>query len=62
MESTYPEICSLCVPFEDTIGLYGGLMFRLVAMSISCVVLIKLTSVVCIFAFVDMRCLSLCKA
>ena len=42
MESAYPEICPVSVPFEDTIGMYVGLMFRLVALSISCVVLIKL--------------------
>ena len=42
IESTYPEICSVTVPFKDTIGLYRGLMFMLVALSISCVVLIKL--------------------
>ena len=41
MESTYPEICSVIVLFEDTIGLYGGLIFRLLALSISCAVLIK---------------------
>ena len=45
MESTYPEICSVSVHFEDAIGLYGGLMFRLLAMSISCEVLINLPSV-----------------
>ena len=48
MESTYPEICSVSVPFKDTIGLYGGLMCRLVASSVSCIELIKLSSVVCI--------------
>ena len=41
MESTYPEICSVSVLFEDTIGLYGGLILRLLALSISCAVLIK---------------------
>ena len=34
MESTYPEICSVSVLFEDTIGLYGGLILRLLALSI----------------------------
>ena len=60
MESTYPIICSVSVLFEDTIGLYGGLMLRLLALSISCVVLIKLPSVVCLFVLVDMRWLCLC--
>ena len=46
--STYPEIFSVSVPFDDTIGLFEGLMFSLVALSISCVVLIKLPSVVCV--------------
>ena len=36
-------------------------MFRLVALSISCVVLIKLPSVVCLLVLVDMRWLSLCS-
>ena len=58
MESTYPEICSVNTPFEDTIGLYGGLMFKLVTLSISCVVLIKLSSLVCVLVLVDMRWLS----
>ena len=61
MESAYPEICYVSVPFEDTIGLHGGLMFRLLAMSINCVVLTKLSSVVCVFDMVDMRWLSLCS-
>ena len=61
MESTYPEICFASVLFEDTIGLYGGLMFRLLALSISCVVVIKLPSVVCLFALVDMGWLRLCS-
>ena len=60
MESTYPEVCSVSVPFEDTIGLYGGLMLSLVALSISCVVSINLPSVVCLLVLVDMRWLSLC--
>ena len=34
MESTFPEICSVSVQFEDTISLYGGFMFRLVVLSI----------------------------
>ena len=59
MESTYPEICSVNVLFEDTIGLYGGLMSRLLALSISCVVLIKLPSAMCLLVLVDMRWLSL---
>ena len=46
IESTYPEICSVSVLFKDTIGLYGGLMFRLVALSISCVVLTVVLTVV----------------
>ena len=58
MESTYPEICSVSVLFEDTIGLYGDLMFRLLALSISCVVLIKLPSVMCLLVLVDMGWLS----
>ena len=36
-------------------------MSKLVALSISCVVLIKLPSVVCLFVLVDMRWLSLCS-
>ena len=55
MESTYHEICSVSVLFEDTIGLYGGLMLMLLALSISCAVLIKLPSVVCLLVLVDMR-------
>ena len=55
MESTYPEICSVSVRFEDTIGLYGGLIFRLLILSISCAVLIKLPSVMCLLGLVDMR-------
>ena len=61
MESTYPEICSLSVLFDAIICLYGGHMSKLVALSISCVVLIKLPSVVCLFVLVDMRWLSLCS-
>ena len=59
MESTYPEICSLSVLFDAIICLNGGLMSILVGLSISCVVLIKLPSVVCLFVLVDMRWLSL---
>ena len=55
IESTYPEICYVSVLFEDTIGLYGGLMLRLLALSISCAVLIKLPSVMCLLVLVDMR-------
>ena len=55
MESTYPEICSVGVLFEDTIVLYGGLIFRLLALSISCAVLIKLSSVMCLLVLVDVR-------
>ena len=58
MESTYPEICSVSVLFYDTIGLYGGLMLRLLALSISCAVLFKLPSVMCLLALVDIRWLS----
>ena len=36
-------------------------MFRLLALSISCVVLIKLPSVMCLLVLVDMRWLSLCS-
>ena len=36
-------------------------MFRLVVLSISCVVLIKLSSVVCLLVLVDVRCQSLCS-
>ena len=60
MGSTCPEICSASVLFEDNIRLYGGLMLRLLALSISCVVLIKLPSVswnnceICILLFGDM--------
>ena len=61
MESTNPEICYVGAPFRDTIGMYGGLMLRLVALSISCVVLIKLPSVVCLLVLVDMRWLGLCR-
>ena len=61
MESTYTEICSVSVLFEDAVGLYGGLMFRLLALSITCVVLIKLPSVMYLLALVDMRWLSLCS-
>ena len=61
MESTYPDICSASVHFEDTICLYGFLMFSFVAMSISCDVLIKLSSVVCVLALEDKRWLSLCS-
>ena len=61
MESTYPEICSVSVLFEGTIVLHGGLMPMLLALSISCVVLIKLLSVMCLFVLVDMRWLSLCS-
>ena len=61
MESTYQEICSVSVLFEDTIGLYRGLMIRLLALSISCVVLIKLPSAMYLLALVDMRWLSLCS-
>ena len=58
MESTHPEICSVCTPFEDTIGLYGGHMLRLVGLSISFVVLTRLPSVVCLLALVYLRWLS----
>ena len=61
MESTYPIICSVSVIIEDTIGLYRSHMLRLLALSISCIVLIKLPSVVCLFVLVDMRWLSLCS-
>ena len=61
MESTYPELCSVSVIFVDTIGLYGRLMPRLFALSITCVVLIKLLSVMCLFVLVDMRWLSFCS-
>ena len=53
MESTYTEICS---------GYYRrynrsvwGHMFRLVTLTINCVVLIKFPSVICLFVLVDMR-------
>ena len=59
MESTYPEICSVSVVYDRTIGLYGGFMFRLLDLSISCVVLNKLPSVMCLLVLVDMRWLSL---
>ena len=55
MESTYPEICFVSVLFEDTIGHYGGLIFRLLALSISCAVLIKLPFVMCLLVLMDMR-------
>ena len=61
MESVYPEICSVSVPFGDNIGLYGGLMSRLLALSICCIMLIKFSSVVCLLVLVDMRWLSLCS-
>ena len=35
MESTCPEMCSVNVPLQETIGLYGGLISRLLA---SCVI------------------------
>ena len=31
MESTYPEMCSVNVPLQTKIGLYGGLISRLLA-------------------------------
>ena len=52
MESTYREMCSVSVPSEDTLGLFGGLMCRLLALSISCVMLIKLSSVACIYIYI----------
>ena len=55
MESTYPEMCYVSFLFEGTIVLYGGLIFRLLALSISCAVLIKLPSVMCLLVLVDMR-------
>ena len=55
------EICSVSVIFEDSIVLYGSLMIRLVDLSISCVVMIKLPSVVCLLGLADMRRLSLCS-
>ena len=61
METIYPKTFSVSVVFDDTISLYGGLMLRLVASSTSCVVLIKLSSVVCLLVLVDMRWLSLCS-
>ena len=60
MESTYSEICSVSLHFDDAIGLYGGHMFRLVALPVSCVALCKLPSVVCQLVLADMRWLSLC--
>ena len=59
MESTYPEICSVSVHYDETIGLFGGLMFSLLYLSISCVVLTMLLPVMCLFVLVDMRWLSL---
>ena len=44
MESTFPEMCSLNVPLQETIGLYGGLISRLascVICSVSMSVLFK---------------------
>ena len=55
----YPEICSVSVLFEDTIGLYGGVTARLVVLSIIFVVI--LSSVECVFVLVDMRLLFLCS-
>ena len=31
MESTCPEMCSVNVPLQESIGLYGGLISRLLA-------------------------------
>ena len=61
MESTYPEISSVSVFFEHNIGLYGGHMFRLLDLSISCFVLTNLPSDMCLLALMDMRWLSLCS-
>ena len=41
IESKYPEICIVNVLYVDTVGLYGGHMCRLVALSISCVVVLS---------------------
>ena len=60
MESIYQEICYVSDLFEDIIGRDGGHMFRLLALSISCVVLIKLPSVMYLLVLMDMRWLRLC--
>ena len=35
VESTYPEMCSVNVPLQETISLYGGLISRLL---VACVI------------------------
>ena len=41
MESTYPKMCSVNVPLQETIGLYGGLISRLLAACVICSVFIS---------------------
>ena len=55
MELTHPEICSVCILFEDAIGLYGGHMLRLLALSINCDMLpmMSLASSLCVSVISD---------
>ena len=62
MTSACPKLLFVCVPFYDTVDLYGGLMFRLVGLSMSGVVLTKLPTAACVFVLVDTRCLCLCSS
>ena len=41
MESTYPEMCSVNVPLQETIGLYGGLISWLLATCVICSVFVS---------------------
>ena len=41
MESTCPEMCSVNVPLQETIGLYGGLILRLLATCVICSVFVR---------------------
>ena len=36
MKSTCPEMCSVIVPLQEAIGLYGGLISRLLALPEMC--------------------------
>ena len=38
MESTCPEMCSVTVPLQEVIGLYGGLISRMLATCVICAV------------------------
>ena len=41
MESTYPKMCSVNVPLQEIICLYGGLISRLLATSVICSVFLS---------------------